>query len=183
MRSFSLLLVAAVAFASSSNRVVRAWTFTTTTTKTQVSSSTPVMGHEMTRKSMLTTLVQGGAAAAAASLTFLPTQAAFAATTETLPSGVTYQVIKDGKGPKPDVGELVAIRFAAYYGDRKIDDIYGTFFSCGILLVLSHFFAWCGVVEERTIELALRRFDQGARSYAFMHMHAKLHTLAIARMK
>jgi len=43
-----------------------------------------------------------------------------------LPSGVTYDVVKSGDGPKPDVGELVAIRFAAYAGDTKIDDIFDT---------------------------------------------------------
>jgi hypothetical protein len=45
---------------------------------------------------------------------------------ETLPSGVTYTVKKSGNGPKPEVGELVAIRFAAYAGDNKIDDIFDT---------------------------------------------------------
>ena len=45
---------------------------------------------------------------------------------ETLPSGVSYKVIKDGTGPKPDIGELVAIRFKAYAGDLKIDDIFDT---------------------------------------------------------
>ena len=33
---------------------------------------------------------------------------------------------KKGDGPKPEVGELVAIRFAASYGDQKIDDIFDT---------------------------------------------------------
>jgi hypothetical protein len=85
----------------------------------------------MTRKSMLQTLVKGGGAAVA--VAFLPrTQAAYAAgAVETLPSGVTYEVIKSGDGPKPDLGELVAIRFAAYCGDRKIDDIFGTLFRFG----------------------------------------------------
>ena len=45
---------------------------------------------------------------------------------ETLPSGVKYEVVKSGDGPKPDVGELVAIRFSAYAGDNKIDDIFDT---------------------------------------------------------
>lgn len=43
-----------------------------------------------------------------------------------LPNGVTYTVSKRGDGPKPDLGELVAIRFAAYAGDLKIDDIFGS---------------------------------------------------------
>lgn len=41
-----------------------------------------------------------------------------------LPSGVSYTVVKQGQGPKPDIGELAAIRFAAYAGDIKIDDIF-----------------------------------------------------------
>jgi hypothetical protein len=48
------------------------------------------------------------------------------AAVETLPSGVTYEVLKKGDGPQPEIGELVAIRFAAYFGDRKIDDIFDT---------------------------------------------------------
>jgi len=50
-----------------------------------------------------------------------PAQAA-----ETLANGVSYTVIKSGDGPKPEKGELVAIRFAAYNGDIKIDDIFDT---------------------------------------------------------
>ena len=45
---------------------------------------------------------------------------------ETLPNGVTYSVTKSGDGPKPEAGELVAIRFAAFAGDNKIDDIFST---------------------------------------------------------
>jgi len=46
------------------------------------------------------------------------------AAAETLPSGVSYTVKKSGDGPKPEVGELAAIRFAAYNGANKIDDIF-----------------------------------------------------------
>jgi peptidylprolyl isomerase len=45
---------------------------------------------------------------------------------EKLPSGVTYSVMKSGDGPKPEIGELAAIRFAAYSGEIKIDDIFDT---------------------------------------------------------
>jgi FKBP-type peptidyl-prolyl cis-trans isomerase len=45
---------------------------------------------------------------------------------ETLPSGVKYEVVKAGNGPKPEIGELVAIRFKAFVGDNKIDDIFDT---------------------------------------------------------
>mmetsp|Transcript_18002 Transcript_18002/g.49934 ORF Transcript_18002/g.49934 Transcript_18002/m.49934 type:complete len:179 (+) Transcript_18002:356-892(+) len=48
------------------------------------------------------------------------------AVAETLPSGVSYTIKQTGDGPKPDVGELVAIRFAAFAGDNKIDDIFVT---------------------------------------------------------
>lgn len=43
-----------------------------------------------------------------------------------LPNGVSYTVIKSGKGPAPERGELAAIRFAAYVGETKIDDIFDT---------------------------------------------------------
>jgi FKBP-type peptidyl-prolyl cis-trans isomerase len=36
----------------------------------------------------------------------------------------TYEVVKKGNGPLPDVGELVAIRFSASAGDNKFDDIF-----------------------------------------------------------
>jgi FKBP-type peptidyl-prolyl cis-trans isomerase len=63
-------------------------------------------------------------AVGSATASLLPTAAAFA--DETLPSGVSYTVKKKGDGPKPEVGELVAIRFAAYAGDTKIDDVFET---------------------------------------------------------
>lgn len=49
-----------------------------------------------------------------------------AAMAETLPSGVEVKVKKSGKGPQPESGELVAIRFAAFCGSNKIDDIFET---------------------------------------------------------
>ena len=63
-------------------------------------------------------------AAAGAAATFLV--AAPAQATETLANGVTYEIKEKGTGPKPDIGELAAIRFAAYYKDVKIDDIFDT---------------------------------------------------------
>jgi len=51
-------------------------------------------------------------------------------TVKTLPNGVTYKVVKQGPGGdqaiRPQSGDLIAIRFAAYYGDVKIDDIFDT---------------------------------------------------------
>ena len=88
-------------------------------------------GHQITRQSVLETILKGGVVTVGAVL--LPSltntvPSAFAAdsTVTTLPTGVTYEVIKAGKGPKPEMGELAAIRFAAFYGDRKIDDIFDT---------------------------------------------------------
>jgi hypothetical protein len=47
---------------------------------------------------------------------------------ETLPNGVKVSVVKSGDGPKPEIGELVAIRFnAAVEGSNNLlDDIFGT---------------------------------------------------------
>mmetsp|Transcript_326 Transcript_326/g.471 ORF Transcript_326/g.471 Transcript_326/m.471 type:complete len:199 (-) Transcript_326:126-722(-) len=64
----------------------------------------------------------GGMIAASA----LATQPAFADETVALPSGVSYTITKSGDGPIPDVGELCAIRFKAFVGDTKIDDIFET---------------------------------------------------------
>lgn len=88
----------------------------------KTTNSQPLAAAQVSRKSMLQTLVQGGVATAAA--TFLVEQPAWAG--EKLKSGVSYEVVKEGKGAKPAVGELIAIRFAAYIGDRKIDDIFDT---------------------------------------------------------
>lgn len=49
-----------------------------------------------------------------------------AVTIVTLPSGVSYTVTKAGSGPKPQIGQLAAIRFKAVAGKTVIDDIYGT---------------------------------------------------------
>jgi len=91
-------------------------------TAPKTSNSQPHAAAEVSRKSMLQTLVQGGVATAAATL--LVEQPAWAG--EKLPSGVSYEVVNAGKGIKPEKGELIAIRFAAFVGDRKIDDIFDT---------------------------------------------------------
>lgn len=45
----------------------------------------------------------------------------------TLPSGVSYTVVKSGTGPAPSIGELAAIRFKAdVKGGNKIDDVFDT---------------------------------------------------------
>jgi FKBP-type peptidyl-prolyl cis-trans isomerase len=83
-------------------------------------SSTASSSREDFLKSMATIAV------ASATNVLLPTTAAFAAEETTLPNGVTITIKKKGDGPKPENGELVAIRFAAYAGDTKIDDIFET---------------------------------------------------------
>jgi len=45
---------------------------------------------------------------------------------ETLPSGMTYEVLEKGNGPVPQVGELAAIRFTGAYKDNVFDDLYKT---------------------------------------------------------
>ena len=72
--------------------------------------------HAMSRHEALATIGSSMAA-------LLVSSPAFA---EKLPSGVTYEVIKKGDGPQPEVGELIAIRFAAFCGSNKIDDIFDT---------------------------------------------------------
>ena len=124
MRFTSLAITSLlVVIGLSSSGKTEAWSTPTTSNKNINNAA-----QGMTRKSMLQTLVQGGVATAAATVLVgqqgvLP---AFAATVESLPTGVSYEVVKKGDGPKPDIGELVAIRFAAYVGDRKIDDIFDT---------------------------------------------------------
>lgn len=45
---------------------------------------------------------------------------------ETLPGGITYEVLEKGNGPIPQVGELAAIRFTGAYKDNVFDDLYKT---------------------------------------------------------
>eukprot|EP00429_Kryptoperidinium_foliaceum_P053840 CAMPEP_0176080660 /NCGR_PEP_ID=MMETSP0120_2-20121206/40347_1 /TAXON_ID=160619 /ORGANISM="Kryptoperidinium foliaceum, Strain CCMP 1326" /LENGTH=182 /DNA_ID=CAMNT_0017414427 /DNA_START=37 /DNA_END=585 /DNA_ORIENTATION=+ len=78
--------------------------------------------NSMSRSEAVQTLVGGGAAAAFGFLV-QPTSS-WAATT--LPSGVSYEVVKNGDGPKPEIGELIAIRFKAFCGSNQIDDIFDT---------------------------------------------------------
>lgn len=73
----------------------------------------------MERKAFVNSLIAGAIATSVGGA--LPSFA-----DETLPNGVTYKVIKEGNGAKPEVGELVAIRFKAFAGDLKIDDIFET---------------------------------------------------------
>mmetsp|Transcript_22379 Transcript_22379/g.53622 ORF Transcript_22379/g.53622 Transcript_22379/m.53622 type:complete len:200 (+) Transcript_22379:3-602(+) len=47
-------------------------------------------------------------------------------TTETTESGLQYTVLSQGKGPKPRVGDLVAIRFTASFNGREFDNTFKT---------------------------------------------------------
>lgn len=37
-----------------------------------------------------------------------------------------HDSFSEGDGPQPEIGELIAIRFAAFCGSNKIDDIFDT---------------------------------------------------------
>jgi FKBP-type peptidyl-prolyl cis-trans isomerase len=88
--------------------------------KQSTSTTTTALNAQFSRKDFL----QSAAVTAAA--TVLATGALPAASwaDETLPSGVVIQVIKKGDGAKPERGQLAAIRFSAYAGDNKVDDIF-----------------------------------------------------------
>lgn len=78
-------------------------------------------------QSMWTSSAAAAAAAAAVVVMGNPSRSnAAASETVTLPNGVVYTILKQGTGPKPERGELVAIRFAAYNGDIQIDNIFDT---------------------------------------------------------
>lgn len=88
----------------------------------QSTTKTTALNAQFSRKDFL----QSAAVTAAA--TVLATGALPSASwaDETLPSGVVIQVIKKGDGAVPERGELAAIRFSAYAGDNKVDDIFDT---------------------------------------------------------
>lgn len=82
--------------------------------------STTALSAQVSRSDFVR-LVAGSAAAAA--LAGGPALPAFA---ETTPSGVVIEVVKNGDGPKPTVGEMAAVRFKATTGGNVIDDIFST---------------------------------------------------------
>mmetsp|Transcript_46652 Transcript_46652/g.116894 ORF Transcript_46652/g.116894 Transcript_46652/m.116894 type:complete len:175 (-) Transcript_46652:173-697(-) len=47
-------------------------------------------------------------------------------TTETTDTGLQYTVLTQGKGPKPKVGDLVAIRFSASFNGKEFDNTFKT---------------------------------------------------------
>lgn len=118
MRSSNLFLAAAAGLAATPSL---AWTTTTTPSR---SRSTTALSAELNRRQALESAAAAFLVSSAGSV-WAPA-AAQAAESTTLPNGVAVAVQKKGDGPKPEVGELVAIRFAASYGDQKIDDIFDT---------------------------------------------------------
>mmetsp|Transcript_16908 Transcript_16908/g.22209 ORF Transcript_16908/g.22209 Transcript_16908/m.22209 type:complete len:200 (+) Transcript_16908:92-691(+) len=99
--------------------------FAPSTTTTNTRSATTELS--VSRKDFLQTAFLGGAAAVTATTWGVPLPA-FAGETVKTASGVTYTVDKSGDGPKPEIGELAAIRFRAAVTDSgmKIDDIFDT---------------------------------------------------------
>ena len=78
----------------------------------------------VSRQSFLQKTTSSAAGLVLSSLLLQPQLAA--AADKTLDNGVSYKVLKSGNGAKPTIGDLVALRFAAYAGDIKIDDIFET---------------------------------------------------------
>jgi len=82
----------------------------------------------MSRSDLFQQTLKGGAATLLVGTFLGTTTVVNAAEPLTTASGVTYEILKQGDGPKPEIGELVAIRFAAYVAatGNKIDDIFDT---------------------------------------------------------
>lgn len=118
----------------------------TTTTSLQATGGSAAF---LSRQDFLNSLAVAGA------ISLLPTQA-MADEEVKLPSGVTYTIITKGTGPKPDIGELAGIRFRAFAGENKIDDIFDTpepYYTRvgigGLLKVRLQQAAWSGTQGER----------------------------------
>eukprot|EP00559_Dactyliosolen_fragilissimus_P006373 CAMPEP_0184856564 /NCGR_PEP_ID=MMETSP0580-20130426/1758_1 /TAXON_ID=1118495 /ORGANISM="Dactyliosolen fragilissimus" /LENGTH=202 /DNA_ID=CAMNT_0027351667 /DNA_START=79 /DNA_END=687 /DNA_ORIENTATION=+ len=117
MKSIALLatfLACSEAFTTSTP----AFTRTTSELSMAVSSSNI---NEVSRSNFLQF-----AGAAAVSTLISSSQPAFAEDESiSLPSGTSYVITKPGDGPKPDIGEMAAIRFKANVkGGNQIDDIF-----------------------------------------------------------
>lgn len=88
------------------------------------STVTSSLSAQKSRTEFLRDAAGLGIAAASAAAGGGPALPAYA--DEITPSGVSIKVTKSGTGPAPTVGELAAIRFSAYQGETKIDDIFDT---------------------------------------------------------
>ena len=96
---------------------MRAFSFLLALVLSSFAHSLTTNNAQFSRQDMLKTM---GGVAAGWMITTLPSGA------ESTAAGVTYEVVKKGDGPKPEIGELIAIRFAAFAGSNKIDDIFDT---------------------------------------------------------
>mmetsp|Transcript_11139 Transcript_11139/g.24110 ORF Transcript_11139/g.24110 Transcript_11139/m.24110 type:complete len:200 (+) Transcript_11139:32-631(+) len=100
--------------------------FAPATVTTRTSTAVSMAAGESSGMSRLDFVKAGSLAAAGIALS--PAMPAFAGEKVTLPSGVVYEVVKSGSGPKPDKGELAGIRFKANVeaSGNVIDDILET---------------------------------------------------------
>ena len=85
-------------------------------------STTSLSASPVSRQDFVKTLLVASSAAAVG----LSPLTASAEDTKTLDNGVKVVVNQAGDGPQPDIGELAAIRFRAFFGSTKIDDIFDT---------------------------------------------------------
>lgn len=94
--------------------------------------ATGIVPAQVSRRAVLS-----GIALAALAVTVPEAKAAEEITT---PSGLKYRVATKGKGPKINVGDLVAIRFRGTYNDVPFDDLFATaepyFYRAGSDLVM-----------------------------------------------
>jgi FKBP-type peptidyl-prolyl cis-trans isomerase len=98
------------------------WVSNTPVWSSSSSRTTTTKLHVLSRQEFFQTVATAGLLVATTSaVSPLP---ANAADVTTLPNGVSYVVKKAGNGPQGDVGELVAIRFAAYVNGNKLDDLF-----------------------------------------------------------
>lgn len=135
MRNYEKLVSFLVLVASISE--VAAWTGTTPPKSLQSLGKGLVSSRQEFLETVTSSTIAVGTSMILGEVAFLP-QRAFAeeeeeapkpvkpGTVVNLPNGVSYSVIKSGTGPLPQRGELIAIRFAAYFGDNKLDDIFDT---------------------------------------------------------
>jgi FKBP-type peptidyl-prolyl cis-trans isomerase len=112
----TLLLICVVAAPGAS-----AWMPTTQTRQSTTSLQAAISRQDFFQQAAATAVVSASVAGI-----WNPTAAMAADEVVSLPNGVTYTVVKKGTGPQPSIGELAAIRFKAYFGETKIDDIFDT---------------------------------------------------------
>jgi FKBP-type peptidyl-prolyl cis-trans isomerase len=116
------LIFAVVALIMTSSH---AWVSNTPTTMMPSKTTMPLHAVSSSRQEFFQTIAKNtGLVAVAAALGGVPQPALADSGVTTLPNGVSYVVKKAGNGPLGDIGELVAIRFAAYANGIKLDDLF-----------------------------------------------------------